>query len=120
MFGVFLSIGIGNESGGNHVEVYDDSLWNTVILALLEIIGGFACGILVGIFLWLVKPCNPIVKGIIAFITSFAMVFPSSYFGLSGLGYLATITSTAVASIRWGSEEANKVDEKVGLAWKVL
>jgi len=53
-------------------------------------------------------------------IVSLAFVFTASIFALSGLGFLATISSASVGAMKWGKEEAEIVEEDVGYFWKFI
>lgn len=56
LFGLFLGISFGGESGENHISIIDDHLINSIVIGPIEIIGGIILGAIIGLVLRLLDP----------------------------------------------------------------
>lgn len=118
LFGVFLGIGMGGEGG----MFGDNPTVNAALTGPFELVAGVILGILIGLSLrtqWFTRiPAR--YKALILLSLAMALTFLWGIINMSGLGYLATISSASIGATHWGNDEADAVEAIVSYAWLVL
>lgn len=118
MFGLFVGIGFGGEAGGH--GLFGDTLLDSLLIGPIEILGGLVVGIVIGLAVRPLKNIHNLAKSILLFIICYAMVLIAELFGLTGLGFLASITCASTAGMKWGGEIVEDIENYVGYLWGFL
>lgn len=100
LFGLLVGISFGSSEEG----LFGDPLLDALLVGPVEICGGLLIGIALGYVSKALIKLPDIWKSILLFIVCWCLVLASHFIGLSGLGFLASITVSSVAGTQWGPE----------------
>jgi hypothetical protein len=120
MFGIFL--GVGMSGADSHGIFPGDALLNAILMGPFEIVAGVILGIVVGVVLRFdfFARIKAVWKAVLCVCVATALVFSLGLANLSGLGLLATISFASIGGTKWGTEEAEHVEDYVSVLWKYV
>lgn len=113
-----------NTSASSDTEEYHPSLAMTIVRGPLEMIGGVALSVVLGVALWYV-PSNTqkeVVKLRSVLVMSIGVwaIFASGRFNVPGAGALIAIITPFVACMKWNQRDKAEISDNIGKLWIVF